>query len=143
MLLDLELAKLVNLINTTDNVNDIYSELIPHINNAINQFGVDNFKYSKFRDVSLNRSILKKVIMTKSYNVTTFGISEQLKSELVKVEKSITTKSGKNVKVFDYEVPTNSGGTVKLDVYEIDKMAEVINNNIFIHFPKLHEIYTY
>jgi DNA-directed RNA polymerase len=37
MVLDLELSKYVNLINTNNDVNDFYSSLVPKINKAINE----------------------------------------------------------------------------------------------------------
>nr|P33541.2 RecName: Full=Probable DNA-directed RNA polymerase [Neurospora intermedia]CAA36326.1 RNA polymerase [Neurospora intermedia] len=142
MLLDLELGKYVNLINSGESVNDFYSQLIPAINKAINESAEKKFKNLKFSDISLNRSLLKKVIMTKSYNVTTYGITEQLKSKLEKVEKIVISK-GKEIKVYDYLVPTKNGDFVVLDTFEVETLASIINDNIFNQFPKLHSIYDY
>jgi DNA-directed RNA polymerase len=142
MLLDLELGKYVNLVNSGESVNDFYSQLIPAINKAINKSAEKNMKNIKFSDISLNRSLLKKVIMTKSYNVTTYGITEQLKSKLEKVEKIIISK-GKEIKVYDYLVPTKNGEFVVLDTFEVETLASIINDNIFNQFPKLHSIYEY
>lgn len=57
MLLDLELASYVNLINIEDKVNDFYSKLIPEINNAINKKWLDGVEYYKFKDIKLDRDI--------------------------------------------------------------------------------------
>jgi hypothetical protein len=142
MVLDLELSKYVNLISTGDNVNDFYSVLIPKINKSINDSWSDTkIKNYKFKDINLDRKLLKKVIMTKSYNVTTYGITEQLKSKLEKVPKKIEYK-GKEITVYDYKVPTNEGYVI-LDLFEMEKLADIINNNIFNHFPILHSIYNY
>jgi len=141
MLLDLELSKYVNLVNTNDSVNDFYSQLIPSINQAIKDSYKDNVKNIKFQDINLNRALLKRVIMTKSYNVTTYGITEQLKSKLEKVQKVIIVKD-KEKTVYDYLVPTKKGN-IQLDMYEIERLADIINNNIFNQFPKLHSIYNY
>ncbi|RKF76580.1 putative DNA-directed RNA polymerase [Golovinomyces cichoracearum] len=122
MLLDLELATYVNLINTEDKVNDFYSKLIPEINNAINKKWLEGEEYYKFQDIKLDRSILKRIIMTKSYNVTTYD---------------------KEIEVFDYKVPSKKEDFVVLDLFEVEKMADIINDNIFNQFPSLHSIYLY
>lgn len=77
MVLYLELSKYVNLVNTNENVNDFYSSLIPKINKAINESWKEEINTFKFKEIYLTRDLLKikKVIMTKSYNVTTFGIT--------------------------------------------------------------------
>lgn len=142
MVLDLELSKYVNLINTNDDVNDFYSAVIPKINKAINDSSKNEINTFKFKNISLTRDLLKKVIMTKSYNVTTFGITEQLKSKLEKVPKTITHKE-KEIVVYDYKVPTKENGYVLLNMIEVEKLADVINNNIFNQFPILHSIYNY
>lgn len=84
LLLDKELAKKVNLTPQTnsDNVQDIYSEIMVDINKAINNFGVLNPDFSSLADVKLTRDILKVSIMTKVYNVTTHGIAVQLENKL-------------------------------------------------------------
>ena len=142
MVLDLELSKYVNLIKTNNDVNDFYSALIPKINKAINDRWLDDIKTHKFKEICLTRDILKKVIMTKSYNVTSYGITEQLKSKLEKVSKTINHK-GKEIYVYDYKVPNINGDYVVLDIIEVEKLADIINNNIFNQFPILHSIYNY
>lgn len=82
-MLDKELAKKVNLTPQTnsENVQDIYSEIMVDINKAINNYGILNPDFSSLAlaDVKLTRDNLKVSIMTKVYNVTTYGIAEQLK----------------------------------------------------------------
>jgi hypothetical protein len=80
--------------------------------------------------------------MTKSYNVTTFGITEQLKSKFEKVAKTITHKE-KEIIVYDYKVPTKKNDYVLLNMIEVEKLADIINSNIFNQFPILHSIYNY
>jgi hypothetical protein len=84
LLLDKELAKKVNLTPQTnsDDVQDIYSEIMVDINKAINNYGILNPDFSSLADVKLTRDILKLSIMTKVYNVTTYGIALQLKNKL-------------------------------------------------------------
>jgi DNA-directed RNA polymerase len=83
-LLDKELAKKVNLTPQTnsDNVQDIYSEIMVDINKAINNYGILNPDFSSLADLKLTRDILKVSIMTKVYNVTTHGIASQLENKL-------------------------------------------------------------
>jgi DNA-directed RNA polymerase, mitochondrial len=142
MVLDLELSGYVNLVNTNENVNDFYSALIPKINKAINDSWKEEINTFKFKEISLTRDLLKKVIMTKSYNVTTFGVTEQLKSKFEKVAKTINHK-GKEIIVYDYKVPTKKNDYVLLNRIEVEKLADIINNNIFNQFPILHSIYKY
>lgn len=81
--------------------------------------------------------------MTKNYNVTTYGISEQLKYVFEKIEKTIVRKD-KEYKVYDYKVPAkNSDGFVVLDVFLIDKLADIINDNIFNQYNSLQNIFNY
>jgi hypothetical protein len=58
-LLDKELAKKVNLTPQTnsDNVQDIYSEIMFDINKAINNYGILNPDFSSLADVKLTRDI--------------------------------------------------------------------------------------
>jgi DNA-directed RNA polymerase len=83
-LLDKELAKKVNLTPQTnsDNVQDIYSEILVDINKAINNYGILNPDFSSLAYVKLTRDILKVSIMTKVYNITTYGIAAQLENKL-------------------------------------------------------------
>jgi len=86
-LLDKELASKVNLTSQTilDDVQDIYSEIMVDINKAINNYGILNPDYSSLAEVKLTREILKVSIMTKVYNVTTYGIAKQLQTKLKNV----------------------------------------------------------
>lgn len=133
---DLESGMKVNLIpqNMSDNVGDIYSELINPINNAINLFGENKLEYSEFKKIKLNRKHLKLPIMTKIYNVSVIGIADQLRSSLDKIEI-------KN-KITYYSVPTEDGFT-NLTNREIYQLAEIINKQIFKSLPSLEGVYSY
>ena len=97
LLLDKELAKKVNLTPQTnsEDVQDIYSEIMVDINKAINKYGILNPDFSSLTDVKLTRDILKVSIMTKVYNVTTYGIALQLQNKL----KTIYVDSETSVKM--------------------------------------------
>lgn len=99
---DIELGVPVNLTpyKEDEKPGDIYSELIPPINEAINKFGDESVEHSTLSLVKLDRKILKQSIMTKVYNVSNFGISEQLKSKLqsVKITDTIEEELKSNLK---------------------------------------------
>lgn len=148
MLLDKNLAELVNLISTKDKdqINDFYSTLVPSINKAINDSWMkDNGSFPvEFSEIKLSRKELKPIIMTKSYNVSEFGISRQLKENFEKVKKTIKNRKDEELIVYDYKVPAkNSEGYVILDIYKIDKLASLISKNIFVSYKSLQEIYNY
>lgn len=168
LLQDFELGSRVNLIpqENTDEVGDIYSFILEPLNEAINNYGKENIEFSHFTNLNFTRKILKLSIMTKIYNVTIFGMKEQLKSNF---EKSIlntgssifnpnssildfTTQleqqlpkienvEGENKKIF-YKAPCKNG-FVYLSNRDIYKIAQIINDKIFILFPSLKEIYDY
>lgn len=91
--------------------------------------------YHSLLDISLTRKELKSIIMTKSYNVTTFGVIEQLKSVLDKVE--IKTKRGnKEIIIHKYKVPAkNVEGFLILNESEVVKIGRIINDNIKNQYP--------
>jgi len=45
------------------NVGDIYSDLLDPINKAINNFGLKNIEYDKFKDIKLERKHIKVPII--------------------------------------------------------------------------------
>jgi DNA-directed RNA polymerase len=151
---DLELGCHVNLLPNLekDEPNDIYSVLVDPINKAINKYGEENLEYSSLSLVKFNRKILKESIMTKLYNVTQFGITEQLKSKLKiikydglnsvnKVEKQIRVNL-KNSNFNSYIAPGKLGDVI-LTKSDLFKIASIINEQIFVVFPSLNNIYSY
>src|SRR5258708_2225874 len=87
MLKDIELAKSVNVIpnpEQKDKVQDIYSEMIEPTHKILKEFANDNPKYHKLGMVKLNRKLIKPSIMTRTYNVTVRGVSNQLISSFEK-----------------------------------------------------------
>lgn len=150
MLLDKRLAESVNLIDSQDEnvVKDFYNTVIPGINKALNNAWKKDSKAIKFVDIKLDRKILKRIIMTKAYNVTTYGINEQLKSCLEKIKKTILIKKDNGhvrlKDVVDYRVPTTtSEGFIQLDTLEIEKMGDIISENIFKNYDSLYDVYKY
>jgi DNA-directed RNA polymerase len=138
MLQDVNIAKEVNLLESTDSkdVEDIYSTVAEYINKTINQ----NKNNKKFKDIKLTRKILKTSIMTQVYNVKVSGIFNQLKSKLEIVEK-LNKKTNKTTKF--YLAPTKNGKHVELSYIEVYDIATIISKGIFEIYPPLREIYDY
>lgn len=148
LLRDLELGTNVNLVPNLpeDKPNDIYSLLIDPINSAINQFGVDNPEFKHFTLIKFNRNILKSPIMTKVYNVSTYGIANQLKSKFKqKTEDQIANQIKNNLKNHYkiYYIAPGIKDEIILNPLDIYKIANIINDKIFIVFPSLNNIYSY
>lgn len=86
LLRDYELAYNVNLLESDSIIkpHDVYSILLKTINENIHKFGEENDRYSSFKQILLDRGLVKHPIMTKVYNVTNHGISDQLRSKFEK-----------------------------------------------------------
>ena len=140
LLKDVELASEVNMIENDEDQDpkDIYSTLLEPINYEINKFGLDNIEYGVLANVKLDRSIVKRNIMTKVYNVSKYGMANQLKEKLAKVER----KPDNNTNIV-YKVPTIQGGNISLSNKDIYQVARIIDEQIFIRFPSLNYIYIY
>jgi DNA-dependent RNA polymerase len=152
ILQDLELGIKVNLVSE-NHPRDLYSELLDPINKAINSYGEDNTKYNSLSSVKLTRKIIKQSIMTKVYNVTVYGIREQIKSkldilndnEIPKLSDNLNTEIKNNLKKDDkfYICPGKFGVPVYLTEQDILKISQIINDQIFVLFPSLNKIYNY
>lgn len=153
---DIELGINTNLLpQTEDDIpEDIYNYLLITINKDINKFGKQNFEYENLSKVKLERKQIKAPIMTKVYNVTKFGMSRQLQDVLKDEEKDDKTPI-ENIKIKLEEIMNsnkkkpifickgNDGKKVELSKRDIYKMAEIINEQIFVVFPALNNIYNY
>jgi Autographiviridae RNA polymerase len=133
---DFETGSKVNLIpqKESDKVEDIYSFLINPINEAIRKFATENKDFQILKDIKLERVHIKPPVMTKTYNVSVRGIAQQLKSKM-KIKKISKNEN-------HYYAPGNNG-PILISYLDIFKIAEIINNQIFISFPSLKEIYEY
>lgn len=159
---DIELGVNTNLLPQTENEipEDIYSYLLNIINEAINNYGKEHIEYNILAFIKLERKHIKAPIMTKVYNVTKYEISRQLQAifkgdnedtlllaEQAKVIEEISTELEENIKSnkkkTKFICPSNDGGKIYLNTKDIYKMAEIINDQIFVVFPSLNEIYKY
>ena len=138
---DYNSGRKVNLIaqNPTDKVEDLYSFLIEPINNAINKYGEENKAYPDFRNIKLRREHIKLPIMTKVYNVSLVGISEQLRDSF---EKILPKDQPLKNQTF-YLVPSKNNNKIMLRYNEIYKLAKLINDQIFKDLPSLEGLYSY
>ena len=136
---DCELAKEVNLIPDLEKTSpaDIYEALRTPINEKIRRLGREDPTFSNLEYVELSRSDVKQPIMTKTYNVSQYGVKEQLTNIFSKV----TSDNKKDVL---YKVPSiNENGYVLLTKYELFKVAEILYNSVFDRYPGLNFIYDY
>lgn len=148
---DLELGTHVNLTpyKNKDKPDDIYSQIVTPINEAINNYGYDNNNYFNLQNLKFTRKILKQSIMTKVYNVSQYGIAKQLENNLENVEliknniqnELKLSKSFKKEKM--YKAPTIYGDQVLLTEKDLFKISQIINEQIFVLYPSLNKIYTY
>lgn len=156
LLLDLELGVSVNLspYNQDNKPNDIYSDLLLHINNAINKFGEENPDFEHFQLIKLTRSEIKTSVMTKVYNVSQYGMAKQLESKfkieeaLEKITDSLSNslKENKRNSIKNnvvYRAMTIDNRPITLKKYDIFKIASIINDQIFVVYPSLNNIYNY
>jgi len=172
---DLELGIEVNLasFDIDEEPHDIYTRLVEPINKAINEEGLRNKCFYSLQFVALIRKIIKKLVMTKVYAITVFGLDRNLKEILVelndelindelnlaKLKKIITydlsdeeieklisnelTKQIETEKHKTYIAPSIDNKLVFLTPQDIYKIAQIINEEIFVIFPSLNNIYSY
>lgn len=158
---DLELGSQTNLIPSKmeEGPGDIYDSLLEPINKAINKFGEENLDYSLLSLVKLTRKEVKRSIMTKVYNVTVYGISQQLqglfedsiskehdskKMEIIKkIQNDLESELKSNKKKTKFKCSGKDGKSISLEKKEIFKIASLINDQIFINYPSLNYIYNY
>jgi DNA-directed RNA polymerase len=88
---DLDSASRVNLIeqNKDEPVADIYSDVVTPVNEALNKFGLENMQtHSHFTKIQLTRKEIKPLVMTKPYNASIFGMTQQLANSFEVTEKA-------------------------------------------------------
>jgi DNA-dependent RNA polymerase-like protein len=88
---DLDSASRVNLIeqNNDEPVADIYSDVVGPVNEALNKFGLENMQtHSHFTRIKLTRKEIKPLVMTKPYNASIFGMTQQLANSFEITEKA-------------------------------------------------------
>lgn len=152
MIGDSDLGKLVNLTasNRYDRPADFYQELVEPINKAINNYGKINPEYKSLSNLYLTRDELKRPIMTQNYNVSIFGMKQQL-FEIFKVKDNTNNvdttynseynlKTRKTDKIIGF---SKEGANILLTHKDLIRISMIIKEVIFINYPVLKEIYDY
>jgi DNA-directed RNA polymerase len=167
---DLDSASRVNLIeqNNDQIVADIYSDVVGPVNEALNKFGFENMQsHSHFTKIQLTRKEIKPLVMTKPYNASIFGMTQQLANsfeitekakELLKQKIFLKNKINsdfnddnnkaliKNEDIYDpyiYIAPATNNEKVLLSKKDLYLIAKIVDNQVFMMFPALKEIYDY
>lgn len=151
---DFELASKTNLTpaDHIDKPNDFYNSIVSVANRSINEYGKTEGNYN-LANILLNRKILKASIMTKTYNVTVYGMKEQIKNNLKLINKedfieekiynalkdNFKFKSGIYIAPSKFEEEKN----VHLNEFDIMKIAQILNEIIFVEYPSLGEVYNF
>jgi DNA-directed RNA polymerase len=166
---DLDSASRVNLIeqNNDEPVADIYSDVVGSVNEALNKFGIENMQtHSHFTRIQLTRKEIKPLVMTKPYNASIFGMTQQLANSFEITEKAkellkqkIFFKNKINSDFNDdgkalvsteeiynpyiYIAPAFKNEKVLLSKKDLYLIAKIVDNQVFMMFPALKEIYDY
>lgn len=133
---DEELGAEVNLIKQDEasSPGDLYSKLLVHINNEIQNLGKSNPKYSILSEIALTRKIVKKPIMTKTYNSTIIGMKDSISNAVESVLEN---------KIKFYKLHDKDGNVILVTENEILQIAKIIYNSIYIQYPGLKLIFDY
>ncbi len=167
---DLDSASRVNLIeqNNDQLVADIYSDVVGPVNEALNKFGLENMQtHSHFTKIQLTRKEIKPLVMTKPYNASIFGMTQQLANsfeitekakELLKQKiflknkinsdfndqtKSLVNSEADSFDPYIYIAPAFNNEKVLLSKKDLYLIAKIVDNQVFMMFPALKEIYNY
>jgi DNA-dependent RNA polymerase len=168
---DLDSASRVNLIeqNNDQPVADIYSDVVGPVNEALNKFGLENKQtHSHFTKIQLTRVEIKSLVMTKPYNASIFGMTQQLArifeitekaKEFLKKKIFLKTKINsdfddndakdlvkieeENYDPYIYIAPALGNEKVLLSKKDLYLIAKIVDNQVFMMFPALKEIYDY
>jgi DNA-directed RNA polymerase len=169
---DLDSASRVNLIeqNNDEIVADIYFDVVGPVNEALNKFGLENMQtHSHFTRIQLTRKEIKSLVMTKPYNASIFGMTQQLARIFELTEKAkeflkqkinfknkfnadfndnddqtkTLVKSEDNYSPYIYIAPALNNEKVLLSKKDLYLIAKIVDNQVFMMFPALKEIYDY
>ncbi len=130
------LARLVNLLpNTNDNKPfDLYTVALDLIKDKIAQLVIEEPLYINLKFLNLDRSIVKRSIMTIPYNVTITGIVEHLKEFFIRKYKDNT---------YLYLPKKIEHGTQYISGKDLFKLASIIHSILYETHPELQEVVNY
>lgn len=98
----------------------------------------DKESYNRLLRFNLNRSNIKKVIMTKPYNATSRTLAKYLKETLI-IDRLDECESGK--KFYWYKSREDSKDYV--NSYDIDLLIKSLDNMIYVEYPRLKDLISY
>jgi len=136
---DIHLAQRVNITETTiyDNPRDIYSELIPSIQNKIELLIKKDNSYLNLKYLNITRKLVKRGIMTITYGVTKRGILDQLLSEHFYISGLVDNHYVYKAKEED------KLGDVGLTIKDLDGLSGIIYNALFESHEVLNKFVIY
>src|SRR5580658_3782838 len=143
---DINLGKYVNLLksNNEEIPADIYKEMankvIINIKNLVDNIPLGN-DYIKLTKLNINRSFIKRGIMTISYGSTVRGIYEQLIGGGSKQFEYIGVKN--NRKLYYVIDSTICDPNISFSKKEIIKLASIIHDVLFLSYPTLKILVNY
>jgi DNA-directed RNA polymerase len=144
---DIDLAKEVNLIyDEKDNqIKDFYGTMVPKINQALHELGNTKIGFELFKQIHLTRSDLKQAIMTLNYNVSLFGMKNQIGSQLgVNITEKILTDNVQTTgKITEYKGKDINGNIILLSEKHLFEIAKTVKTVIFTEHPVLKDVYEY
>lgn len=126
MTCDIHLAQRVNITKSSiyDNPRDIYSELLPAIEEKIKFLIQEDSSYSNLKYLKITRKLVKRGIMTITYGVTKKGILEQLLSEHFYLAGIVD-------KHYVYKAKDENIGDVGWTNRDLRALSEIIYNVLF------------
>jgi len=137
MALDITLAEKVNLLESYEHnePKDIYSEVIPYIEESINTLVKENVEYYNLSLLKITRKLIKRGIMTITYGVTVKGILNQLLCEhFIKFDDKHSLYKPLNPDI---------GNNIVLKYRDLYKLSEIIYNSLFQVHDSLKSVMKY
>lgn len=119
-------TNLVSLPDSEDIPKDFYSFAAKYV-----QKEIDLSKIENIRNIKINRKFIKKSVMTIPYNISLFGVKEQMKehfSKYIELNKVM------------YKVPlelTKNNKSMLLYPSEVNKLGEIVYNGLIDNLPSL------
>ncbi|PWA00308.1 hypothetical protein BB558_003653 [Smittium angustum] len=135
---DLKLAKLVNLMNSKpcEKPVDLYSYSLKLIDDDVKTFISNNPQYSRLTLIKFNRKMVKKSIMTKSYNVTLKG-TEQYVLNMFRKEFD------KEQNIMYFKPLKSKDPDIKFTIQQIGLLTKIIYNVLYTIHPELKLLVDY
>jgi DNA-directed RNA polymerase len=147
LLEDIDLGKNVNINVSDDNhkPNDIYTYLINPIILDIQEFVKSNLNYESFLHLNIDRSFVKKIIMTIPYSVTIYGIKEQIKLSSTDKEKEYYIDENDNKKKYRYlyKFKGTNDKVIKLSNSDLMILSKIIKSTVLKKYKRLDALFKY